>query len=205
MNLSERLTTDRVAAPSQRAARDSLRSQIARLERELAGLVAAGFPHISAAGHRVAVGEREDSPRARPAPRLPGIEDLERERDALVGRLRDTEVAVAQRELHERRARALLQEMELEPARHKFMRLRVADLGGRGCGVYEVRPRLGLIGMLAGWWRLTLSSGCPLGRGRALSARPASLSSPRDRSRSFGSASRAASRACSRASAAGGR
>ena len=26
------------------------------------------------------------------------------------------------------------------------------DLGQGGCGVWEVRPRLGLIGMLAGWW-----------------------------------------------------
>jgi hypothetical protein len=25
-----------------------------------------------------------------------------------------------------------------------------------------VRPRLGLIGMLMGWWRVVISSGCPL-------------------------------------------
>jgi hypothetical protein len=25
-----------------------------------------------------------------------------------------------------------------------------------------VRPRLGLIGMLMGWWQVKLSSGCPL-------------------------------------------
>jgi hypothetical protein len=25
-----------------------------------------------------------------------------------------------------------------------------------------VRPRLGLIGMLCGWWQVKLSSGCPL-------------------------------------------
>lgn len=29
-------------------------------------------------------------------------------------------------------------------------------------GVWQVRPRLGLIGMLAGWWHVKLSSGCPL-------------------------------------------
>ena len=40
--------------------------------------------------------------------------------------------------------------MRLEPGRYKFVRLPVADLGERGCGVWEVRPRLGLIGMLAG-------------------------------------------------------
>jgi hypothetical protein len=31
-----------------------------------------------------------------------------------------------------------------------------------GCGVWQVRPRLGLIGMLMGWWQVKLSSGCPL-------------------------------------------
>jgi hypothetical protein len=55
--------------------------------------------------------------------------------------------------------------MKLEPARFKHVRLPVRDLGQGGCGVWHVRPRLGLIGMLAGWWQLTLSSGCPLPRG----------------------------------------
>jgi hypothetical protein len=30
-----------------------------------------------------------------------------------------------------------------------------------------VRPRLGLIGMLMGWWQVKLSSGCPLPAGVA--------------------------------------
>ena len=34
--------------------------------------------------------------------------------------------------------------------------------GRAGCGVWQVRPRLGLIGMLMGWWQVKLSSGCPL-------------------------------------------
>jgi hypothetical protein len=66
---------------------------------------------------------------------------------------------------HERRAREQLQQMRLEPGRYKFARLPVRDLGQGVCGVWEVRPRLGLIGMLAGWWELKLSSGCPLPRG----------------------------------------
>ena len=37
--------------------------------------------------------------------------------------------------------------------------------GDGGCGVYQVRPRLGIIGMLAGWWHVKLSSGCPLAQG----------------------------------------
>jgi hypothetical protein len=49
----------------------------------------------------------------------------------------------------------------------------VSDLGQGGCGVWQVRPRLGLIGMLAGWWQLKLSSGCPLGRGARSTRVPA--------------------------------
>lgn len=159
MALTEQLTTVR----DERAARDSLRAQIARLERDLSSVVVTGFPHIETSSHGGPA----------PVPRLLGIEELEKHRDALVARLSDAKAAAAARSRHECRARALLEEMELEPARHKFVRLRETDLGGRGCGVYEVRPRLGLIGMLAGWWRLTLSSGCPLEMGRAVSARPA--------------------------------
>ena len=60
--------------------------------------------------------------------------------------------------------------MKLEPGRYKYVRLPVSDLGQGGCGVWEVRPRLGLIGMLAGWWQVKLSSGCPLARGHGLTA-----------------------------------
>ena len=66
---------------------------------------------------------------------------------------------------HERRAWELLERMKLEPGRYQFVRLPVRDLGQGGCGVWEVRPRLGLIGMLAGWWQVKLSSGCPLAGG----------------------------------------
>ena len=52
--------------------------------------------------------------------------------------------------------------MLLEPRKHTFTRLHREDIGQDGCGAYQVRPRLGLIGMLAGWWHVKLSSGCPL-------------------------------------------
>jgi hypothetical protein len=52
--------------------------------------------------------------------------------------------------------------MLLEPGRYKFARIANRDLGEPGCGVWQVRPRLGLIGMLMGWWQVKLSSGCPL-------------------------------------------
>ena len=39
---------------------------------------------------------------------------------------------------------------------------RTADIGEPGCHDWHVRPRFGLLGMLAGWWRVVVSSGCPL-------------------------------------------
>jgi hypothetical protein len=151
-----RAATD--AAPAEGAARRSLRAQIGRLERQLSQLIADCFPDLSPV---------RDPRRSRHAPRLLGLAELERERDELVARLADARAAAAARERRHRDGRELLAAMQLEPARYKFVKLRAVDVGERGCGVWEVRPRLGLLGMLAGWWRVKLSSGCPLARGRA--------------------------------------
>jgi hypothetical protein len=141
---------------SHAAARRSLRGQIARLERELSAIVAEGFPHIPPpAGVAAPAG----------LPALLDLAALERTRDALAARLQDLEARVRARNAHEQRAHEQLERMRLEPGRYKFVRLPVRDLGQGGCGVWEVRPRLGLIGMLAGWWELKLSSGCPLPKG----------------------------------------
>lgn len=144
----------------ERAAIDSLRGQIAKLERELSGIVAAGFPHVSG----VALGERRSSPR------LLSLGELEEIRDRLVQRVHDVQRRTASRAEFERRSRLLLERMKLEPGRYKFVRLPAVDVGEAGCGVYHVRPRLGIIGMLAGWWELKLSSGCPLTRAHASAA-----------------------------------
>jgi hypothetical protein len=52
--------------------------------------------------------------------------------------------------------------MLLEPGRHRYVRISNRDLGVPGCTTYESVPRLGLIGMLMGWWQVKVSSGCPL-------------------------------------------
>jgi hypothetical protein len=155
----EQLTTDRVhcghgqtEGVDERAARDALRTQVSRLERELSGLVAQSFPHIS---------PRDEDGEAFSGPRLLTLAELERMRDRLAMRIGEVRDQMAERSELERRSRALLERMKLEPGHYKFVRLRVADLGQGGCGVWEVRPRLGLIGMLAGWWQVKLSSGCP--------------------------------------------
>lgn len=143
------------AAAQERAARASLKAQIARLERELSQIVAERFPFLPAprAAQRAASGAS--------GPRLCGLGELELERDRLAARLQELRRAAEERTEHERRAREKLERMRLEPGRYKFARLPVRDLGVGVCGVWQVRPRLGLIGMLAGWWQLKLSSGCP--------------------------------------------
>ncbi len=138
------------------------------LERELSGILVDTFPHISA--------PRGDSERFSRGPRLLDLAELERSRDRLVGRVAELRGLAAARVEHERRAREQLERMRLEPGRYKFVRLPVKDLGQGGCGVWEVRPRLGLIGMLAGWWQLKLSSGCPLPRGSRSKRDPAQSS-----------------------------
>lgn len=157
------LTIDPVSIPAtdERAARRTLRTQIAKLERELAGLVADGFPHI-VESPQVGRGEAVVG-----APSLLNLEQLERTRDDLAGRRQQLRAAVAKRAELERASHELLERMQRDPASYRCVRLPVKDLGESGCGVWEVRPRLGLIGMLAGWWQLKLSSGCPLAEGHA--------------------------------------
>ena len=53
-------------------------------------------------------------------------------------------------------------DMLAKPADHKWLRISSADVGQPGCGHWHSRPRLGLLGMLMGWWRVKVSSGCPL-------------------------------------------
>ncbi len=133
------------------AARRTLRDQVARLERELSEAVSSAFP-FTARPVRVA---------GRGGPRLLGLGDLEALRDDLAERLHEARAALHARGEREREARLMLERMLAEPARHRFLRVHRADLGVHGCGYYEVRPRLGLVGMLAGWWHVKLSSGCP--------------------------------------------
>jgi hypothetical protein len=149
----------------ERAARRTLRAQVGRLERELSAIVAERFPFISAApGGEGAYDAGGEEPSCL-GPSLLGLDQLERTRDRLAGRLQELRRLAAERDEHERRAHEQLQRMKLEPGRFKYVCLPVSDLGQGGCGVWHVRPRLGLIGMLAGWWQLKLSSGCPLPRG----------------------------------------
>jgi hypothetical protein len=137
----------------ERAARAQLREQIAALEAQLSEAVVSSFPDGGVhAAVPVPVG----------GPRVLGLGELERIRDGLAGRLAQARAVLDERGARQEASRALLERMLLEPGRYKFVRVANRDLGESGCGVWHVRPRLGLVGMLMGWWQVKLSSGCPL-------------------------------------------
>lgn len=151
------LQRDALLAPhaeiDERLARAELRRQIGRLERELAGLFASAFGHVE-------VDCRVPAPAT--GPRLIGLGELEAVRDALADRISEARRAIDQRRQLEARNRELLERMLAEPAELKWVRVSRADVGEPGCGHWHSRPRLGLLGMLMGWWQVKVSSGCPL-------------------------------------------
>jgi hypothetical protein len=151
-----------VGEDAELAARRSLRAQITKLERELADafLTAAPMGGLDPA---------DGAPGGQP--RLLTLGELERVRDALAERLHLARTRIAERAERQEAARVLLERMLLEPGKYRFVRIARADLGEPGCGVWQVRPRLGLIGMLMGWWQVKLSSGCPLPSGHGACVR----------------------------------
>jgi hypothetical protein len=137
----------------ERLARVELRRQIGRLEAQLGSLFADAFPRV-----RIDAGVRAVATE----PRALGLGDLEAIRDSLA-----TRIGTARRQLQERaeletRNHELLERMISAPAEHKWLRISRADIGEPGCGHWHSRPRLGPLGMLMGWWRVRVSSGCPL-------------------------------------------
>jgi hypothetical protein len=133
------------------AARRSLRDQIAKLERELSALFASAYPRKGL----------DWQVTARGGPRLLGVRDLEALRDDLAVRMEDTRCELRDRGYVEQKNRARIEALIADPARFKWVRISNEDIGEPGCKYWHSRPRLGLIGMLMGWWRVRISSGCP--------------------------------------------
>jgi hypothetical protein len=135
----------------ERPARRDVRAQIARLDAELAAFPAEGR----------SPGETTDGlPRANA--HVADLGELEAARDALIDLLRGAREACARRSERERLARLRLEEMVRDPARHRWESISNAELGEPGCTGYYVTPRLGPLGVLMSWWRVRISSGCPL-------------------------------------------
>ena len=143
------------------AARRELRAQIARLERQLGETLVSAFP-LTAVDVRVA---------GQSGPRILSLGELEAQRDALHAQLREARLGLEAHGERLERNRVLLERMLLQPKRYKFARLHREDVGMGGCGAYQVRPRMGIIGMCMGWWHVKLSSGCPLASPRGPSRR----------------------------------
>jgi hypothetical protein len=140
----------------ERDARRTLLDQIARLEDDLSSLFCAAFP-------RTGFDWRVSS---RGGPRILSLGELERVRDELASRLQQNRRELSERTWAEEANRRRIEQMLLDPAAHKWERVRNTDIGEPGCKQWHVLPRYGLIGMLMGWWRVKISSGCPLPRGR---------------------------------------
>ena len=140
-------------AVDEREARLQLRTQIAKLETELAGLFGEAFGHTEVP-HRVEALAAQ--------PRVLDLGDLEAVRDRLADRAAEARRALVERRRVEDDNRELVERMLAAPADYKWVRVSREDLGLHGCGHWHSRPRLGPIGMLMGWWRVKISSGCPL-------------------------------------------
>jgi hypothetical protein len=137
----------------ERLARAELRRQIGRLEYQLSRLASEAFRRLRIDTAVAAVA---------PEPRTLSLGELEQVRDRLADRIADARQALGVRAELETANRELLDDMLAKPADFKWLRISRADVGEPGCGHWHSRPRFGLLGMLMGWWRVKISSGCPL-------------------------------------------
>jgi hypothetical protein len=142
----------RVTEDARRRARRDLRTQIGALERELAELFATAFPRRGISFAVPATG----------GPRVLDVPELERVRDSLAARVQDVRGWLSDRGYVEERNREFLEELIADPERFPWVRISNEDIGEPGCRHWHSRPRWGLLGMIMGWWRVKLSSGCPL-------------------------------------------
>ncbi len=139
----------------ERPARRSLLDQIERLEYELAALFTAAWPRQGFEWNVAPVG----------GPRLLTLGELEGLRDDLAERVEETRHTFSERTYVEEQFRCRIEEMLLEPEKHKWVLVSNENIGEPGCKHWHVRPRWGILGMFLNWWRVRISSGCPLATG----------------------------------------
>lgn len=145
------VTTFSTRTRAESVLRDELRVQIARLEAD----------HATA---NARLNRPVDTTSTASTPRLLTASELESVRDQLVTRFLDTQAELRELDVEEARQherRDLLRRMHDEPARHRWTTITTRDIGEPGCRRWEARPILGVIGLLSGWWRVRVSSGCP--------------------------------------------
>jgi len=137
----------------ERAARIDLRRQISAMEAELGQLFGSAFP-------RTGIEFRVAAPGG--GPRILSVDELERVRDAIASRLSEVKTELGKRTHVEEQNRELIERMTADPDSHRWVRVSNEDVGEPGCRHWHSRPRYGVLGMLLGWWRVKVSSGCPL-------------------------------------------
>jgi hypothetical protein len=137
------------------ASRADLRRQIAALELELGRLFGSAFPRQGIDFTVPGLG----------GPRLLSVDELERVRDGLAARVEDVRLRLNDVGYVEQKNRELIEAMLADPASHKWVRVYNADIGEPGCKNWHAKPKWGPVGLLIGWWRVKISSGCPLAEG----------------------------------------
>jgi hypothetical protein len=135
------------------SARADIRRQIAAMEAELGQLFASAFP-------RTGIEFKVQAPGG--GPRILSVNELEKVRDALAFRLGDVRGRLDEFGYAEEQKRELIELMTAEPEEYKWVRVSNEDVGEPGCRHWHSRPRWGILGMVLGWWRVKVSSGCPL-------------------------------------------
>src|SRR5205085_3189371 len=116
--------------PDEAAARRTLREQIAHLENELGALFCSAFPRT---GFDWKVPSRG-------GPRVLSLVELEELRDDLADCLEHNRRILGDRTYVEELNRCRIEEMMLEPERHRWMVIRNEDIGEPGCKAGHVRP-----------------------------------------------------------------
>ena len=139
----------------ERAARADLRRQIAAMELALARLFGSAFPRKGIDFAVAGMG----------GPRLLSVDKLEVVRDGLAARIQGVKADLHDYAVVEEANRELIEEMTVDPASHKWVRVYNADIGEPGCKNWHAKPQWGVLGALLGWWRVKISSGCPLAKG----------------------------------------
>src|SRR6476661_5187597 len=139
----------------ERAARADLRRQIAAMELALARLFGSAFPRKGIDFGVAGMG----------GPRLLSVDELERVQDSLAAPLQAVKGRLNDVAYVEEKNRELIEEMTVDPASHKWIRVYNEDIGEPGCKNWHSKPRWGPLGLLMGWWRVKISSGCPLAEG----------------------------------------
>jgi hypothetical protein len=136
---------------SDRAQREAFLGHIEQLERDLQQVLSA----LAAVNRRMRV---TPSPAK---PHLLSLAELELVRDGLAAELGRAQDALARQITTRREKRSLLKRMTEAPVKFRWAKVTTIDLGEPGCRSWEVVPKLGPVGMLANWWRIRVSSGCP--------------------------------------------